>query len=252
MPGVKTNERPGTRAVLRHCRMSAFKVRQVLDLIRGVEYQLAREILLGCERGAADVVLKLLDSAASNAEHNDDQAREELYVSACYADEGRTFKRYRGRARGRTDRIYKRACHITVIVSRLPEEELRRRRAKAEAELRERRARRVAGTRRSRRVAGEAAARSGAAAARDHDHDHDAEILGAEIDSSEELLVDVVEGDEVEADDIDADDIDADDGVDADEDEETPVAAGESDQDSTATGDGESEAGAGAAAEEES
>ena len=45
MPGVKTNERPGTRAVLRHCRMSAYKARQVLDLIRGEDVDRAAEIL---------------------------------------------------------------------------------------------------------------------------------------------------------------------------------------------------------------
>jgi len=35
MTATKTNERPGTRAVHRHCGMSASKARQVLDLIRG-------------------------------------------------------------------------------------------------------------------------------------------------------------------------------------------------------------------------
>jgi large subunit ribosomal protein L22 len=153
VPGLKTNERPGTRAVLRHCRMSAYKARQVLDLIRGVEYERAKDILRFCDREAAEVIGKLLASAAANAEHNDGQASEELFVSACYADEGSTAKRWRPRARGRATRIRKRTCHITVIVSRLPEEELRRRRAKEAADNVERRARRVAGARRSRRAA---------------------------------------------------------------------------------------------------
>ena len=151
MPGPKTNEREGTRAVLRHSRQSAYKVREVLDLIRGKEIGLAREILLFSERDAATTVGKLLSSAVANAENNDGLDPEELFVSACFADEGTTIKRWRPRARGRATRIRKRTCHITVIVSRLPEEKLARLRAKREAEVGGRRARRVAGGRGRRR-----------------------------------------------------------------------------------------------------
>jgi large subunit ribosomal protein L22 len=151
MPGPKTNERDGTRAVLRHSRQSAYKVREVLDLIRGKEIGLAREILLFSERDAAITVGKLLSSAVANAEHNDSLDPEELYVSACYADEGTTIKRWRPRARGRATRIRKRTCHITVIVSRLPDDRLARLRAKRDAELGSRRSRRVAGGRAGRR-----------------------------------------------------------------------------------------------------
>ncbi|MHB1777739.1 MAG: 50S ribosomal protein L22 [Acidimicrobiales bacterium] len=143
MPGLKTNERPGTRAVLRHYRMSASKARQVLDLIRDQDVQRATEILRTTPREAAVVVGKVLASAVANAVHNDGMDAEDLYVSACYADEGATLKRWRPRARGRATRIRKRTCHITVIVSRLPDDRLARRRAEREA----------AGTQRSRRVA---------------------------------------------------------------------------------------------------
>ena len=73
---------------------------------------------------------KVLASAVANAAHNDQQNPEELYVSACYADEGTTLKRWRPRARGRATRIRKRTCHITIIVSRLPDDRLERRRAR--------------------------------------------------------------------------------------------------------------------------
>jgi large subunit ribosomal protein L22 len=151
VPGPKTNEREGTRAVLRHSRQSAYKVREVLDLIRGKDVATAREILLFSERDAAITVGKLLNSAVANAENNDGLDPEELFVSACFADEGTTIKRWRPRARGRATRIRKRTCHITVIVSRLPEDKLARLRAKKEAELGNRRARRVAGGRAGRR-----------------------------------------------------------------------------------------------------
>jgi large subunit ribosomal protein L22 len=148
MTGPKTNERPGTRAVLRDAWVSATKVRVVLDLIRGLDVERAREVLQFCERDAATLVGKLLDSAIANAEKNDSQVPDELYVSACYADEGRTNKRWRPRARGRATRIRKRTCHVTVIVSRLPDDRLTRLRAKRAAEESTRRARRVAGGRR--------------------------------------------------------------------------------------------------------
>ena len=152
MPGVKPNEREGTRARLRNERLSAYKVRPVLDLIRGQEVATARDTLSLCERDAADLVGKLLASAIANAEHNDGLDPEELYVSACFADEGPTAKRWRPRARGRATRIRKRTTHITLIVSRLPEDRLNRLRARQAAEAGSRRARRAEGGRQGRRT----------------------------------------------------------------------------------------------------
>ena len=149
---VKTNERPGTRAVLRHSRMSASKAREVLDLVRGLDYTRAVELLDHTERGAAPVVAKLLRSAAANAEHNDGQSPEELYVASCYADEGATLRRFRPRARGRSTRIRKRTCHITIIVARMPEDQIARLKARSAAQNADRRARRVAGARRRARA----------------------------------------------------------------------------------------------------
>ena len=83
MAAVKTNEREGTRAVLRHSHTSAFKVRPVLDLIRGKDVQRAREILQFSERDAAQLVGKVLNSAVANAENNDGIDPDELYVAAC-------------------------------------------------------------------------------------------------------------------------------------------------------------------------
>ena len=71
MPGVKTNEVPGTRAVLRHYRMSAYKAREVLDLVRGKDADRAEEILAATPREAARVVEKVLASAVANARNNE-------------------------------------------------------------------------------------------------------------------------------------------------------------------------------------
>ncbi len=66
--------------------------------------------------GLSEVILKVLESAVANAEHNDEhQPPKSSIVSACYADEGPTLKRWRPRARGRATRIRKRTCHVTVI-----------------------------------------------------------------------------------------------------------------------------------------
>jgi large subunit ribosomal protein L22 len=131
MTGPKLNEfsfvageKTGTKAVARWVRMSAKKVRPVLDLIREKDVQSADEILQFTTREAAHVVRKLLASAVANAQNNDDLDPEVLYVKACFADEGPTLKRFRPRAKGRAGRINKRTCHITVVVAQLGDDRL--------------------------------------------------------------------------------------------------------------------------------
>jgi large subunit ribosomal protein L22 len=173
--GDKTNERPGTRAVLRHARIAPNKVREVLDLVRNLPVQEAEDVLRFSERDAALVVGKVLHSAVANAENNDEQDPDELFVSACFADEGTTIKRWRPRARGRATRIRKRTSHITVIVSRLDDVEIERLQARRRAEQLAQRARRVAGARRDGDTRSRAERRRGGDEVHDHDHDHDHE-----------------------------------------------------------------------------
>src|SRR5580693_4166319 len=148
MTGPKLNERPGTRATLRGYHMSASKARVVLNLIRGEDVTTAREILAGTTREAADVIGKVLASAVANAVTNDAMLADELFVSAAYADEGITMKRFTPRARGRAGKIRKRSCHITVIVSRLDDERLETLRNARTAQAAVSRTRRVASSRR--------------------------------------------------------------------------------------------------------
>ena len=131
MTGPKLNDgvlaldgQVSTRATARYLRGSASKAREVLDLIRGLDVRRADEVLRFTDRGAAADVRKVLASAVANAVHNDSQDVEELFVLACYADEGPTLKRFRPRARGRASRINKRTSHITVIVARMSDERL--------------------------------------------------------------------------------------------------------------------------------
>ncbi len=123
----------GARSTHKFARLSASKARVVLDLIRDDDLDHAREELQFCDRGAATVISKVLESAVSNAAHNENLSADELYVAECWADEGPTLKRWRPRARGRATRINKRPCHITVVVAQLSEEELEMRAARLAA-----------------------------------------------------------------------------------------------------------------------
>jgi large subunit ribosomal protein L22 len=212
MTATKTNERPGTRAVHRYCGMSASKARQVLDLIRGQDVQRAAEILSGTEREAATVIGKVLTSAVANAAHNDQQNPEELYVSACFADEGTTMKRWRPRARGRATRIRKRTCHITIIVSRLPAEQLELRRRRMEA-VSANRSRRVESSRRRADQTGRVSRRRARAEAKAAEEAEAAEVEEITDQALDEAQVNDAEVEVTEADTVDG-------GVDEDEDED--------------------------------
>jgi len=130
---IDLDEVAGSRSTHKFARLSASKARVVLDLIRDEDLDRAREELQFCDRGAATVVSKVLESAVSNAENNENLSADELYVAECWADEGPTLKRWRPRARGRATRINKRTCHITVVVAQLSEEELEMRAAQMAA-----------------------------------------------------------------------------------------------------------------------
>jgi large subunit ribosomal protein L22 len=203
MTGPKTNEgatrvgeRVGTRAQVRYIRASATKAREVLDLIRGKSVRDADAILQFVERDIGIVVRKVLASAVANAEHNDSQDPEELFVAACFADEGPTLKRFRPRARGRATRVRKRTCHITVVVARMSDAQLEQLRRKEERQPARGRRGRIGGraaTSRRERVARsrQAAAGQGAAHdnAHDHEHDHDESVEALEaVEDSDEAI----------------------------------------------------------------
>lgn len=131
MTGPKLNEksyvageRSGTKAQAKYVRSSASKARVVLDLIRGLDVVSADEVLQFTDRHIAHDVRKVLASAVANATNNDEQDAGELFVIACFADEGPTLRRFRPRARGRATRINKRTCHITVIVARMSDDRI--------------------------------------------------------------------------------------------------------------------------------
>jgi large subunit ribosomal protein L22 len=104
-------------AKLRNAPMSAQKARLVGDQIRGLPVEKALNILQFSSKKAAGIMKKVLESAISNAEHNESADIDELVVSTVYVDEGATLKRIRARAKGRANHILKRTCHITIKVA---------------------------------------------------------------------------------------------------------------------------------------
>ena len=104
-------------AKLKGAQISAQKARLVADQVRGRHVDEALDLLEFSPKKASRLIKKLLDSAIANAENNEGADVDELVVSSVFVDEGRTMKRLRPRAKGRADRIFKRSCHITLMVS---------------------------------------------------------------------------------------------------------------------------------------
>jgi large subunit ribosomal protein L22 len=107
---------PGARAIARHVRVSPMKARRVINLVRGLPAKEALTVLQFAPQQASEPVYKVLASAIANAENNERLDPDSLLVAEAYVDEGPTLKRFRPRAQGRAYRIFKRTCHITVVV----------------------------------------------------------------------------------------------------------------------------------------
>jgi len=111
----------GATAKAKNVRMSARKMRLVIDQIRGRDVDEALAILQFSKKKASQAIDKVLRSAVANARYRADEGGEsldvdDLFVREAYVDEGQTLKRWRARAYGRATPVLKRSSHITVIV----------------------------------------------------------------------------------------------------------------------------------------
>ncbi len=113
---IEANKDKRAKAIAKHVRISPYKVRVVLDLVRGKDVKTAIAILENCSKAGALPIKKVILSAAANAEHNLGMNVADLKVAECYADQGPTLKRMQPMARGRGFRILKRTSHITAIL----------------------------------------------------------------------------------------------------------------------------------------
>jgi large subunit ribosomal protein L22 len=105
----------------KYIRQSPYKLRLVLNLIRGLPVSEALDILKFTKRKASDEITKVIQSAMANAENNFGLNSSDLYISKAIADEGPTLKRFRPRARGRAGRINKRTSHLIIELARTGE-----------------------------------------------------------------------------------------------------------------------------------
>lgn len=107
------------RAKLSYARISSRKVKIVIDMIRNKPVGEAMGILKNTPKAASELLIKLLQSAAANAENNHNMDKNNLYIAEIYANQGPTLKRVRPRAQGRAFRIRKRTSHITIVLKEL-------------------------------------------------------------------------------------------------------------------------------------
>ena len=105
------------RAVAKDTGISPRKVRPLVDMVRGKRVDEALTILKFVPTPTAQIVAKVVKSAAANAENNFQMNPSDLKIVGIFADQARTLKRFRPRARGRVNPILKRSSHITVIVA---------------------------------------------------------------------------------------------------------------------------------------
>jgi large subunit ribosomal protein L22 len=104
------------KAVTKYVHISPYKVRQIMDVVRGKPVGEALSMLRYLPQKAAKEVARTIKSAAANAENNFDMEPSDLIVQTIFADEGPRLKRYLPRARGRVDLMRRPTTHITVVV----------------------------------------------------------------------------------------------------------------------------------------
>jgi large subunit ribosomal protein L22 len=104
------------KALAKHIRISPRKIKPIANLVRGKKVDEAKAILKFTPRKGAKILLKVLESAAANAENNHNMNSDELYVSEVYANQGPSMKRFVAGSMGRANPILHRTSHIGVVV----------------------------------------------------------------------------------------------------------------------------------------
>lgn len=99
-----------------NARISEQKIQPVLKTIRGLPLERAIDILTFSNKKASFFVKKVLRSVIANAEHNNGIDIDQLFIYRIYVCSGSNLKRFKIRAKGRSNRILKRNCHIFVEV----------------------------------------------------------------------------------------------------------------------------------------
>lgn len=104
------------KAVAKYVKMSPVKLKPVADLVRGKDLNEALTILKFTPGKGSEIIEKVVQSAAANAENNFELSRDDLYVAEVCANQGPTMKRWRARGKGSAGMILKRSSHVTVTL----------------------------------------------------------------------------------------------------------------------------------------
>lgn len=114
---IKEKEFVTARAISKFNIISPYKVRRVINKIRGLPYEKAMALTDVIPNKAAKIVGKTIKSAFYSLEARDDSIEsDKVIVKEIFASPGPILKRIIPRARGRADRKKKRTTHITVVV----------------------------------------------------------------------------------------------------------------------------------------
>lgn len=104
------------KVILRKLQVSPTKVQLVIDAVRGLDIMQAEKQLMFMKKGSAPAILKLLKSAAANAENNFRMNRANLFVKEIFVTEGFRLHRWKPKAMGRATPIQKKSSIVTLIV----------------------------------------------------------------------------------------------------------------------------------------
>lgn len=122
------------KAKAKYLRVAPKKVRLVANLIKGMDVERALFELAHLRKDAKICVIKLLNSAIANAEHNFSLKKENLFIKHITADGGPILHRSMARAHGSAAPIRKRTTHLTLVLAEsVPKEEARGKESKKPA-----------------------------------------------------------------------------------------------------------------------
>jgi len=138
-----SREKPRYTARLRYARISARKMRYVVDLVRGKDFNSAVAVLRTCANRGAPFCKKLIESAYANAM---DEARQKnldidgnsLHLVEARVDPGPFIKRWRASSARRPTQIKKRLCHVTFVLQERELKVSKKERAKQQKQERQR------------------------------------------------------------------------------------------------------------------
>nr|YP_009231461.1 ribosomal protein L22 [Ephedra foeminea]ALV90176.1 ribosomal protein L22 [Ephedra foeminea] len=115
----KNKRNTEVRVLAKNLKMSTQKMRRVIDQIRGCSYAQAYTLLKLMPYRACYPIFQLLCSAGANAKNNLGLKEKFLFISRAEVNEGTVSKKYQIRAKGRSFRIKKKTCHITIVLKEL-------------------------------------------------------------------------------------------------------------------------------------